>query len=276
MISKSEPLRKVSETVYQEASPSADRSKPLEWRKSFNFVSLPLKCIKVTSNFNVHAHDCSLDDAHSSAPWKLIKPEIGTRIGIAAYVDEEKARDKLYCVTEANQEGGVMTLTQPPGGVRVTLRGGKPMEGNESVRAGIHRGLCFRANYEPGEDYLCLELEMPETQILEIVNGLHRDQNSEVEVEISLLSFSYEVDDALREWYHPRDLFIDETAAAAVMSVNVSSEIGSRAEASPDESDSDDSSANQTGNQALPIAVTHSASDFSIVGKALGSLTIAI
>ena len=36
-------------------------------------------------------------------------------------------------------------------------------------------------------------------------------------VAIGVQSFSYEVDDALREWYHPRDLFIHGSAAQAVL-----------------------------------------------------------
>ncbi|MGH7824335.1 MAG: hypothetical protein ACREQ7_04060 [Candidatus Binatia bacterium] len=88
MVSSDEKLKKVSDVIYQETNLPEDRRRALEWRRSFNFVRLPLKNIKIVSNFNVNESDWDRDKKHTDSPWQLIKPEINTTRSINAFVDE--------------------------------------------------------------------------------------------------------------------------------------------------------------------------------------------
>lgn len=57
MLMIDEQLRKVSDSIFQEATPPEDRSSPLEWRRSLNFINIPLKSIKIVTSCNVHDTD---------------------------------------------------------------------------------------------------------------------------------------------------------------------------------------------------------------------------
>ncbi|MGH7824334.1 MAG: hypothetical protein ACREQ7_04055 [Candidatus Binatia bacterium] len=130
-------------------------------------------------------------------------------------------------------------------------------------------------NVEPGEDYLCFDMCLPENQMNDILECLSRDPNAQIEVGVNLLSFSYEVDDALREWYHPRDLFIEEGPAAPVGWVNVSSLVGARLDTSDKKSEeTENTDADEV--QIRSAAITQAPVDLSAVTKALGSLTVAL
>jgi len=222
MISNNEALRKISDVVYQEANPPNDRNRPLEWRRHFNFIRLPLKNIKIISDFKVSNSNWDIDNKHATSPWHLIKPEINTTRSISGLVDNEKTRDTIYCTLVDGDNKEISKLEKPSGNTKVVLKTGKPIEGNESFPNGIYHGICFRADFEPGEDYLCFELQLPEKQIEDILKHLAQNPNTQIEVGVNLLSFSYEVDDFLSEWYHPRDLFIEKGAAAPVAWVNIS------------------------------------------------------
>ena len=232
MVSSDERLRRVSDFIYQEANPPEDRHQPLEWRRNFNIVCLPLINIKIVSTFNVHDTDWNPCNKGTDSPWQLINPEINTTRSISAFVDDEKMRDTIFCAVVDEKEKGIIRLERPQGSTKVILRTGKPTEGSEKFPGGIYPGSCFRMNFEPGEDYLFFEMSLPENQMNDIMECLSRDPNVQIEVDVNLLSFSFEVDDALREWYHPRDLFIEDKAPAPVRSVSTSSSIGARLDTS--------------------------------------------
>ncbi len=140
---------------------------------------------------------------------------------------------------------------------------------------GIYAGSCFCMNFKPGEDYLCFDMSLPENQMNDILECLSRDPNVQIEVNVNLLSFSFEVDDALREWYHPRDLFIGDNAPVPVRSVSTSSLVGTGLDMSGKKSvEGENPYTDEVHIQNAPITQTQI--DLSAVTKALGRLTVAI
>jgi hypothetical protein len=266
---KSEKLKKVSDAdVYQEANPPEDQHRPFEWRRGFNSVWLPLKNIEIRSNFKINDKPLDIETLFkpkSDKPlWQQIRPEMKTERFIKAVVDDEKFRDKILCAVIDHEDKEITRLEQPSGTIQVNLRIGTPTEGNDQVPSGIYVGRCFRMNYEAGEDYLSFEIYLPEKQLNDLMEYLGSDPSLRVEVGVYLLSFDYEVDAALRDWRHPKYLFIDEYQAnAPVMLVSTSSLVGARPD-SVDENLDDE------------VHPQSALLDLSSVTKALGRLTLAI
>jgi hypothetical protein len=96
------------------------------------------------------------------------------------------------------------------------------MTGRQQIPDGAFPGRLFRVNYDPsGDDYLCLEAHLPIEHVLELHRTLKANPTLQLSISVHLLSFSYEVDDALREPHHGRALIIDDMTLAPLHGVSI-------------------------------------------------------
>jgi hypothetical protein len=219
-------LKKASGSIFQEAEAPKDRSRPLEWSRSFNGLSLPLKNIEIITRVNTHDKDWDIKGDFKDNPVKLIKPDIKTSLAIRAIVDEDQMRDTIYCAEQDGDDDDIFTLERPRGETQVILKSGEPIKESEKFPNGVFFGSCFRMNYDPGEDDIIFEMTIPEEQLNTIASNLQSDPSSTIDLYVELLSFSFEVDDSLREHYHPRDIFIHDHSDAFVSSIGLASKVG--------------------------------------------------
>ena len=211
-------------TFEDESSGKQDR--PLEWRRSFNTVSYIGKSPSIERLYSVNEIEYideppdseNSPDLDKQAIVATPKPIKNLRVGF--HVSQDELRDVIYCTEETEGRSDIYTLSRPRGDVRIFLTDKPPTDGRGPFGSGAYTGLAFRTDYESDESYLCIDVSVPSTHLEEIASELQRNPSLEMHVQIAIQSFSYEVDDALREWYHPRDLFIHRDAApAAVVSV---------------------------------------------------------
>jgi hypothetical protein len=148
------------------------------------------------------------------------------RIAITGILDEDQMRDRIYCAVENKEKEGMFSVERAGGQTKITLKADEPSEESEKIPAGIYRGNAFRMNFEPGEDDLCFELSIPKDQILSLIEALRADENAIVPIDAHLLSFTYELDDALREPYHSRDIIMEDLTPCFVSWAGVTSKIG--------------------------------------------------
>lgn len=219
-------LKKASDSTFQEAEAAKDRSRPLEWRRSFNGLLLPLKNIEIITRVNTHDKDWDIEWDFKDSPVKLIKPDIKTSFAIKAIVNEDQMRDTIYCAEQDSDDDDIFTLECPRGETQVILKSGEPIKESEKFPDGVFFGICFRMNYDPGEDDIIFEMTIPEEQLNTIASNLQSDPSSTIDLYVELLSFSFEVDDYLREHYHPRDIFIHDHSDAFVSSIGLASKVG--------------------------------------------------
>lgn len=184
------------------------------------------KEVETVWNFGVQGREFDLDRKNEAKPWKQIQPEVETARFIKAVVDDEQCRNSVFCAVVEDKENGITRLEKPERGMRVQLRVGNATIGNENVPAGIYPGECFRLEWPPDGDHLLFELHLPESQISQVFERLAHDPAACIAVGVHLLSFGYEVDDALREPWRRQTLFIEDNAPAPVAFVNISSSVG--------------------------------------------------
>lgn len=226
MVKLNEKLKKISDSIFQEAEPPEGRSSPLEWKRRFNFVSLPLKNIQIINNCTVHDIEFGLNEEKSN-PHALINPKIATQTAITGILDEDRVRDGIYFAVENEDEEGIYSIERGGGETKITLKSGEPIETEEKdTPSGLYWGLAFRMNDTPGEDGLDFDLSIPQDQMNFLISALRADENSAVEIGAYLLSFTFEVEDFFREHYHRRDFVINEMTDCFVSRVQITSNVG--------------------------------------------------
>jgi len=215
-------IKKISDVEYVEL----DGKHNLKWNRRLNSIALPLQNVKVITHINTHEKEWDFDNEFKNTPEKQIKADIKTSFIITAQVNEEEIRDHIYCLEESDNEDE-FNIVRPSGEIIVNLRAGKPaQEDHQKLNAGSYHGSCFRMNYDPGEDDIIFEMYMPEQQLQTIVTRVKADNNAKLEVYSEFVSFTFEVDDSLREPYHSRDFVINDRSNAFISSIAVTSNIG--------------------------------------------------
>jgi hypothetical protein len=244
MILPSEKLRKVSSSIFQELESQKNRSRPLEWQRGFNTIGLPLRNIEIVTSLKTHDKDWDIHREHIDNPTKLIKPDVQAQTTITAFVNEDFMRDRLYCAAlcEHDEQKDIFALERPRGDTKVILTSSALRDKGDLFPNGVYPGTCFHVNYGSDEEHIAFEMSLPDEQMKAVIAELQANTNVNLRLNVHLLSFSYEVDDFLREHYHRRDLFIHEDPCAFVSSVVITSEVGEHSSVianEPEELDSD-------------------------------------
>ena len=212
-------LRFIDENTFQEAEPPEDRSRPLEWKRSFNTVGFKVSSPKVEYVYTVndvdHFADIQRGQAQESNP--IVTASARRRVRVTFELQQDKLRDSILYTKETEKKSGLYQLVRTKEPFQISLTDAAPTEPRGPYAQGAYPGLAFKTDFEPGEDALCIEVGAPSDQLEEIANAINNGQANAMHVAVGVQSFSYEVDDALGEWYHPRDLFIHGSAAQAVL-----------------------------------------------------------
>lgn len=262
-----EALRFIDDKTFAEAEPPADRSRPLEWRRSFNTISFVADDLAVEYAYFVNEvdHFASLRDSSESL---VVSPAACRRLRVTCEVSHDKLRDSIFCTKEMEKGSGLYKLHCPKDDIRLILTGSEPIDERGPFAAGAFGGFALLTDFEPGEDGLCIEVGVPTQHLEEIVAALKAGEASALQVAIAIQSFSYEVDDALREWYHRRDLFVHgATSPAALLSLRLlqqKPEAESPSTPPPDDTDADSSVA-----PLIPHLLQASTTDYSALLKGI-------
>jgi hypothetical protein len=134
MISEMERLRRVSDSVFHEAEqPESSSSRPLEWRRTFKRIDLPLSNVKIVDSYNVHFTDFPVGGGVVVNPLSMVSQQISNDIVIEGVVDESKTSDFIYFAAQDSEEKPIYSTTKARGDWIVFLRNGQPTEAEEET-----------------------------------------------------------------------------------------------------------------------------------------------
>ena len=139
------------------------------------------------------------------------------RIRLTLELPQDKLRDTILYTEETEKGSGIYQLRRLKGAIQISFVEAEPTEPRGPYAQGAFPGLAFKTDVEATSDSLCIEVGAPSQQLDEITAVLKSGYANALHVAIGIQSFSYEVDDALREWFHPRDLFIHGSTVQAVL-----------------------------------------------------------
>lgn len=220
-------LVRASETVFHNPDDIEQGKRPLEWRRSFNFVDLPLKDIKLITGCKVHEIDysASFDDSEKAHPSREIIPSVADTISISGVLDDEEMRDWIYVAEKSKSNPGEYDVLQGKNPTKIVIKSGTPSAATEDRPGGIYWGNAFHYDHEPGEDCIYFDLSVPHEQMISLASALKDDKNAKLRVGAHLLSYTYEVDDALREPWHRQDIIIEDMTLCFASFVHLTSQI---------------------------------------------------
>ena len=205
-----------------EAAPPADRSRPLEWRRRLNRFRFEASSFSVDSTHWVNESDYVTGDA-----WKndqdrnefppVIKAAIKKKISVSTSISFDDIEDRFYQTSVVDEEQKLVTVSEEMRAKKlvVTLSEDEPQGENfHSFKAGSYYG---NAMFVAEDQELLLEITANKDVLLDLITAISSGQLEKVIFNVSISSFSYEVDDALREWYHSRDLLIHGFSTPAAL-----------------------------------------------------------
>lgn len=213
-----ERLTKFSETVFQEAEPPKDRSRPLEWRRGFKRIFLDLVNVEVIDLCNINQVDKKFRLSSEKIETDTASANPSYSQTIRAEVDQIKFRDRLLFSVPEEKNGAVFFLERPKGKINVTIKAGDKGSYKKDLIGEIYAGEIGRTNYVPGEDGIYIELLLPQENLDRLINTFLAFPKSSLRIDVDVLAFTFEVDDAFREWHHSREMFIEGDHGIALLS----------------------------------------------------------
>jgi hypothetical protein len=215
-----EKVRFRNDDIFEEAAPPEDRCRPLEWRRSFNSLAVTARRPTVSHTYGVNNRNFIWDKPADGEPIPpSINPKTQRRVQIVMRFDTDDCKDKVLKAVETERKSGIYVLEAYQARTKLVLVGQEPSEANDVYADGAYRGYACFDDMADEKEHLYVELSCPPAFVDELASELKRDPSLNLRVYFSLQSFTFEVDDALRESYHPQEMFIRGMVPAALIHV---------------------------------------------------------
>ncbi|MFM2045321.1 MAG: hypothetical protein RLY86_3897 [Pseudomonadota bacterium] len=229
MIFSEEKLRLIDSCTLAEAEPLADRGRPLEWRRSLNFFRFDAKDFIVDYTYWINKSEDTSDLSGDAGIDKgklvpLIESDIKQQISVSAKVSFDDIRDNFYKISEIDKEEKIFSLSRSgrAKNLIVTIKDGNPISEDGGVfKAGSYYGLAAIDHDHNNDLALFLEFTANSEAIIDLVNHINSGILEKVLFSVVILSFSDEVDDAVRHWSDSRDFLIHGVCAQAALETMV-------------------------------------------------------
>jgi hypothetical protein len=226
ILSEEKLLLKDSYTLV-EAEPPEDRSRPLEWRRSLNYLRFEANTFTVDSTHWVNESDMVSDIFRESVEKErevvpLVKCAFKQKISVSAKISFEGIRDSIYKTSEKNKDEKIYSISRQnrAGNLILNLSEGEPKAEDWGVfKSGSYYGSA--GFYDENNCDLTLDITASKEALQDLIKIILSNSLDKVIFNIVISSFSSEVDDALRDWYHPRDLLIHGFSTQAALETMV-------------------------------------------------------
>lgn len=218
-------LKRASEFALFEPEQTSGTDRPLEWRRNYNFVEIPITDLDITTTVRVHRFDYggTSDLSEKGGPNPFLSSDCGSTLMVSGFIDDDKMRDALFVAKKSKEGQDEYDVFANRGPIRVTIKSGSPAKTGEEGINGLYTGCAYYSE-EPHEHGLGLELPIPHEQMISLVSALKEERAENLNLFVRLLSYTYEVDDSLREPWMRRDIIISGTPFCFLVSVSVSSQ----------------------------------------------------
>ena len=227
MILSEEKLQLKDSYTFIEAEPPEDRSRPLEWRRSLNYLRFEATSFTVDSTYWINESDVVTDIFRSSEDKvreviPLVKSSLKAKISASSKISFEGIRDSFYKVSEKNKDEQIFTISRSTraSNLILNLSEGEPEAKDWNIfKSG---SFCGSAGfYDDDSCDLTLDITASKEALQDLIKIILSNTLDKVIFNVVISSFSYEVDDALRDWNHPRDLLIHGVTTPAALETMV-------------------------------------------------------
>jgi len=206
-----------------EAEPSDDQTRPFEWRLSLNYLRFEATKFSVDLTHWINESDRlsrMVNDAvtDSSVASPLIRKALRSRISVSTKVSFDEIRDRIYNTQEFDQDKNLFTVSRETRAVYLACTISECDPINED--SGVFSSGAFYGSagfYDDNSDELTLEITASKEVLSDLIKAISSGNLDKVLFNVVISSFSYEVDDALRDWHHSRDLLVNGFSTPAAL-----------------------------------------------------------
>lgn len=223
MILSEEKLRVKDRFTLVEAELPQDRSRPLEWRRSLNYLRFEATSFNIDSTHWVNESDVVSDifrdsDDREREVVPLVVCASKKKISVSTKTSFEGIRDSIYKTVEQNKDEEIYSVSRltRASNLILNLSEGEP----KTEDWGIFKSGAYYGNagfYDDDNCDLTLDITASSEAIQDLIKIISSNSLDKVIFNVAISTFSYEVDDALREWYHPRDLIVHGFSTPAAL-----------------------------------------------------------
>ena len=226
MMLGSEKIKFKDYHTFTETEVSSDGSRPLEWRRSLKSIRIEANSFVVDQIHWVNECDTltgiiRIDDAsrdNDASIKETIKSDVKQKLSITSKVSFDSIKDSIYLTVVDDEDEKIFSLLEADGEIILTLSEGSDKTESWGVFSG---GAYYGSTYidrDTGNLYIYATVD---TLIIEnLVKEVREERIDKIILDIVLDTFSFEVDDALSDFHHKRDLFIHGfSTPAAVQSL---------------------------------------------------------
>lgn len=252
-----EVLRKVSDDVFEivDEKGAKEGHKSLHWRRGWHQLHFKVSDIRVSQGCKLSKY--AVENFGLTEGKRPARQQVVADPGVITLVEGRvEGGDPATCFSQAAKVDGdedlfeVHSLNGPK---LVEIRPGDPTEKEgEGNTAGLYPGSVFPMDYDPGPEDLCISLTMPEEYVALLVSELKEDPSKKLDVRVHVFAYTYEVDDALREPFHSKQILIQGSFTdCIVISAWVTSAVGYQTQDEEKETDFDDPTQPEVTNEEL-------------------------
>jgi hypothetical protein len=219
MISAQDRVKLKTSDIFVEAEPPKGRTRPLEWRRSISTIDVDATRFVIKEHHTVSELDyitnglfradlkAADDTSDPDEEKEQLKPKPGLRTILSSKIPLEDIHDSLYRTVEEDKDEKIYSFSRAKGYLELSISDDEPLKEPWAIfAAGTHFGHAW---IEENDEKLTIYVSVEKDVLKHLVSEIKSGRVAEVNFRIAIDSFSDEVDDFLREWYHPRDLVID-------------------------------------------------------------------
>jgi len=210
-----------------EAEPTENSGRPLEWHRSLNYFRFEVSTFTIDLTHWINESDVVSDifresDGKSLEVVPLIKRALKAKISVSSKISFDEIKDGFYKTSELNKEEKIYSISRSTkaSNLILNLSEGEP----RTEDWGIFKSGSFYGNagfFDDKSGDLTLDLTASKEALSDLVMIISSNTLDKVIFNVVISSFSYEVDDALRDWYHPRYLLIHGFSTPAALETMV-------------------------------------------------------
>ena len=200
--------------TFTEVEVPSDRNKPLEWRRSLNSIRIEASSFIIDQTYWVNKCDTingiirreSFDTSENAPIVETVKAELNERRSVSFEISFDSIRDSIFKTISIDDSEKIFKLEKINRKIVVTLNNDDPII--ESWGLFSVGSYCGSSYIDEGGENLFIDLALDKNSFNNLYKDIRENRIDKIILDIVIDSFSFEVDDALRDFDHSRNLFI--------------------------------------------------------------------
>jgi hypothetical protein len=197
-------------STFVEVVDSVDGGRPLEWRRRLRKVSIDVDNFSVGARHWINECDMVKGIYARNRSYEeilpVVKAKLKSQLRISCKVPFSSIRDRFYSTLPCGEEGDVFDIVKTEGVLDLDLVESEGATDQWNVfDIGAFQGYLM---IDKEQEFCYLEVSMSSVAINSLLEEIRAGRVEKISLDLMIDSFEFELDEALRDWHHAKDLLI--------------------------------------------------------------------